>query len=216
MSFVNGKQEYGTYFGAAVAEFFEYTDKVSGIGYTHIVRSEFTGEETLLCRAEAKLFLNDIDGCVADLKVWDEAHKKNSSTDDRTIPLTRECIEAFYATDKDGFGIVKPLHIDEVYPGSGYSVNSAIEPYLQCVLHFRRIENIHNGMRWFDIKRYGLEITHVIGTDRVENLTMLDSRKAIQIPAEVIAAGMEPNERLTTPSNSDDAVVAKGYYKKVD
>ena len=95
-------------------------------------------------------------------------------------------------------------------------MNSAIEPYLQCVLHFRRIENIHNGMRWFDIKRYGLEITHVIGTDRVENLTMLDSRKAIQIPAEVIAAGMEPNERLTTPSNSDDAVVAKGYYKKVD
>ena len=216
MSFVNGKQEYGTYFGAAVAEFFEYTDKVSGIGYTHIVRSEFTGEETLLCRAEAKLYLNDIEGCVADLTVWDEAHKKNSSTDDRTIPLTRECIEAFYATDKDGFGIVKPLHIDEVYPGSGYSVNSAIEPYLQCVLHFRRIENIHNGMRWFDIKRYGLEITHVIGTDRVENLTMLDSRKAIQIPAEVIAAGMEPNERLTTPSNSDDAVVAKGYYKKVD
>lgn len=214
VSFVNGKQEYGTWFGAAVAEFFEYTDKVAGIGYTHLVRPEFYGEETLLCRAEAKLFTGDIAGCVADLKIWDEARKKNSSTDDRATELTPELIESFYASDADGYGIVKPIHIDEICPSDRYSVTAAIEPYLQCIQHFRRIETIHSGLRWFDIKRFGIEITHNIGMDRIENLTMLDERRAIQIPAEVISAGLEPNSR---PSDSaSQLTVSKGEFVKAN
>ena len=29
----------------------------------------------------------------------------------------------------------------------------------------RRIETLHTGMRWFDIKRLGLEYTRVVGKD---------------------------------------------------
>ena len=72
-----------------------------------------------------------------------------------------------------------------------------IEPYMQCVQHFRRIQLIHMGNRWFDIKRYGFTITHKMGISDVYTLGVLDDRYAIQIPNEVIGAGLEPNVRRT-------------------
>ena len=78
--------------------------------------------------------------------------------------------------------------------------------------HFRRIEFIHNGMRWFDIKRLGLSVKHVIGKDAnvvILNANIgegrLDRRLAFQIPNEIIAAGITPSDRtgeLTTPQQA--------------
>lgn len=200
--YVNKNQEYGVYFPKN-GELFEYTDKVAGIGNPHVVRCEFTGEETVLCRAEARLFLGNIDGAVADLKVWDDARQKVSVVAS-FAPLTRSLIESYYGGSKDpGYGIVKPVNTDKVFPSDQYSVTPQILPYLQCVLHYRRIETIFDGYRWFDIKRHGIEITHKIGKDKVDVLKWDDPRRAFQIPAEVIAAGMAPTERkLTTPTNN--------------
>lgn len=213
--FVRGSQEYGLFFPKA-GELFEYTDKVAGIGYIHIVRCEFTAEEALLTRAEARIWQNNLTGALEDLRTWDESRQKLSIA--VNFPqLTDERIRDFYKEDTGGFGIVKPLNIDRVNPVDGKTVNANIEPYLQCVLHFRRIETIDDGLRWFDIKRYGIEITHKIGATRVETLVWDDPRRAFQIPAEVIAAGFAPNNRqplLTTGSGNfsklpTSAMVAK-------
>jgi len=209
----NGKSEYGTYLAGTTTEQFEITDKISQTGFAHITRSEFNGEETLLTRAEARLFLGDIPGCVADLKIWEESHHGSpshiSSGQDYT-ELTEASIRNFYESDDRAsgyigqlYGIVKPIHIDEICPSAEYSVDDNIEPILQCVQHFRRIETVHTGWRWFDIKRFGFEITHKIGKSRVETLTMLDPRKAVQIPTEVISAGLEPNPRPEPTSKAD-------------
>lgn len=203
--YVNKNQEHGVYFPKS-GELFEYTDKVAGIGNPHVVRCEFTGEETLLCRAEARLFLNNIDGAVADLKVWDDARQKVSVVASFGT-LTRQLIESYYGGPKDpGYGIVKPLNTDKVFPSDKYSVTPQIEPYLQCVLHYRRIETIFDGYRWFDIKRHGIEITHKIGKDRVDVLKWNDPRRAFQIPAEVIAAGLEPTKRKLLPEGSNNYI----------
>ena len=203
------KSEYGTYFAGTCGELFEYTDKVQGIGYTHNVRSEFFGEETIMCRAEAKAFLGDIEGAVADLKAWEETLRNtpNVSANDlkKFSTLTIDVINNFYGANDPGFGIVKKLHIDEVCPSDKYSVNSNIEPLLQCIYHFRRIVTVHNGMRFFDIKRLGLEVTHYIGKDnRKVTLNTLDPRYALQIPYDVIAAGLQGNNR-TYVSAADGA-----------
>ena len=68
-------------------------------------------------------------------------------------------------------------------------------------------------MRFFDIKRLGLEITHVIGKDaRTETLGVFDPRKALQIPNEVIAAGLEPNNRiLQTPGDNSELRADEKY-----
>lgn len=191
--YVNGKQDYGIFFPKA-GELFEFSDKVARTGHGHVVRCEFTGEETLLCRAEAKLYLGDIDGAVADLKIWDDS-RQNVTIQTNFLSLNRKLIESYY-TPQQKYGIVKPLNIDRVAQSSEYSVTPEIEPYLQCVLHFRRIETIFDGYRWFDIKRYGIEVEHRIGKDRVEKLTWDDPRRALQLPASVIAAGMNPNFRV--------------------
>jgi len=223
---VNGSQEYGVWWAGTVGEQFEYTDKVAGIGYAHNMICEFTGEEALLNRAEAKLFLGDIDGCLADLGAWDAAHRNspNVDSDGRMDPWSKEAVWNFYTkcmdkykrnidrkedlgtkyNDSIYFGIAKPINIDQVCPSDRYHLTADIEPYLQCIQHFRRFEFIHRGLRWFDIKRLGLTYSHVIGKDaRVETLKVLDPRLALQIPNEIIAAGIDPNNRTyeqLTPS----------------
>ena len=217
---VNGSQEYGVWWAGTAGEQFEYTDKLAGIGYAHQVLVEFTGEEALLNRAEAKLFLGDIDGCIADLGVWDAAHRNspNVDSDGRMDPWSKEIVWNFYTKcmekynrniqpqhrerlgakllDSIYYGIAKPLHLDEVCPSERYHLTADILPYMQCIQHFRRFEFFQRGLRWFDIKRLGISYTHTIGKEgRVETLQVLDPRLAIQIPNEIIAAGIEPNER---------------------
>lgn len=200
----NGKPEYGYVMFGNVDEQFEYTDKIAGIGYPHHTRREFYGEETLLVRAEAKLFLGDVQGCIDDLSTWEKARRDcpgSVGLEDRFVDLTLENITTFYSS-KAKYGIAKPINIDLVCPESDAKVSvEAIMPVLQCVQHFRRIETIHLGFRFLDIKRYGIEIAHKIGNNvapmyhTMDYLTLDDPRRAVQIPAEVVAAGMQPNVR---------------------
>lgn len=201
-SFMNGSSsEYGLLLATNISEHFEYTNKVAGIGYCHVTRSEFNGAETLLTRAEAKLFLGDIEGCFQDLKTWDLKRQDNTyakSANMKYEEFTRDLLEQFYAGGLDNnvavrTEIVRPINIDQVCPSDKYSLTPDKEPYLQCIQHFRRIEMLHSGMRWLDIKRLGIEFSRKIGKDRVELLSLNDERRAIQLPQEVIAAGMQAN-----------------------
>ncbi len=205
-----GGQDYGTYFAGNCSEQFEYTDKIQGIGYCHMVRAEFTTEQLLLDRAEAKAFMGDLEGCVADLKIWDDARKDGVSSTSSMIAMNGTNIEKFYASDKDGFGIVKEIHIDEVFPGCPYPLTDANKAYVQACQHLRRVEQVHTGQRWFEIKRFGLKIGHAYGRNvgDTDTLQTLDPRYAIQIPYEVIAAGLEQTRRLNT--KNDNPQVVKG------
>lgn len=195
--YLRGKQEYGLFF-PKVGEFFEYTDKVAGIGFPHIVRAEFTGEETLLCRAEAYIYKNQLENALFDLRTWDDSRK---TTPTRTINspeykvLTHQLIKSFYTPQATLY--VFPLNTVKMSPD--FTITAEQEPYVHCLLHFRRIETVFDGLRWFDIKRYGIELQHKIGKDRVENLSWDDKRRAIQLPQEVIASGMTPNDRFINP-----------------
>ena len=194
--FIVGAQEYGVFFIGNWWELFEYTDKLAGIGYVHMLRNEFSIEKSLLVRAEAEIFLEEYDKALADLKLWVDNRDDCVNKANVISPLTAGTIERFYNRDpKTNFEINKPMHIDEVCPSSKYSVNEEMKPWLQCVQHFRRIENVHKGDRFFDLKRYGIEITHKIGASRVETLKVGDKRWAIQLPYEVWIAGLEKNER---------------------
>lgn len=208
-----GGQEYGAYFAGNCFEQFEYTDKISGIGYCHEIRPEFTSEEVLLMRAEANLFLGNIDAAFDDLYLWNSEHiSSDESLNYNHVNLTKDQILTFYSYYDDperidpGYNIVMKFNIDEVCPSDKYHLTNEIEPYLQCVQHFRRIQFVHLGNRWFDIKRYGFSIKHQMGISDVYTLEVLDPRYAIQIPNEVIGAGLEPNSRVTTNKAEGSAV----------
>lgn len=188
-------QKYGT-FCAKFLSLFEYADKVQGYGYIHGVTRAFTTNETLLCRAEAKVFKNDFAGATNDLRLWAQGYNGAGRMDtlpDGNVNLTVEKIKKFYKPGASKH-FVPDLHASDMSPE--FVVTDAQKPFVCCALHFRRMETLHDGLRWFDLKRYGIEITHQRGTEPLRTLVWNDDRRAIQLPIDVMVAGMTPNPRV--------------------
>ena len=70
---------------------------------------------------------------------------------------------------------------------------------IQFILYARRILTLDEGLRWGDIKRYGIEVRHRIVENNtiqvVDSLMKDDPRRAIQIPYNVMTAGLKANPR---------------------
>ena len=196
---------------------FEYTDKVNGYGYIHGVTRAFTTNETLLCRAEAKAYLNDLEGSANDFRLWCQGYNvggRMQMLKDSTVDLSPEKITKFY-TEKAGTKFAPVLHNQDM--SSGWVISAEQLPFVHCALHFRRIEGLHDGLRWHDIKRYGIEIEHMQGKDPARVLVWNDDRRAIQLPQEVIMAGMTANPREILGDKVDgNQVVTGGDYDPSD
>lgn len=153
--YVSGQgQEYGLY-PIYFMEYFEYTDTELGIGYVHSYYTPFTAEETLLMRAESEFHLGNYQAVLNDLNIW-------TNGKGCTQELTYNKIGLFYTdTNTDFITNINPQSVN-----SGFSIPNidlggcTTEQLLQCLLHFRRIETLGNGLRWLDLKRYGVKVEH--------------------------------------------------------
>ena len=185
---------------------FEYTDKVAGYGYVRMVSRAFTTNETLLCRAEAKAHLNDFAGSANDFRLWCQSYNVGGRMNmyaDSTVKLDAAIITKFY-TEKAGTKFAPVLHNQDM--AADWVITPEQMPFVHCALHFRRIEGLHDGIRWHDLKRYGIEIEHVQGKDPARKLVWNDDRRAIQLPQEVIVAGMTANPREVMGDNLDGSM----------
>ena len=82
---------------------------------------------------------------------------------------------------------------------------------IHCVLHFRRIETMFEGLRWFDIKRYGITVHHAYRDPKEDEihhdyLQWNDPRRVLQIPQNVIDAGYPPNNRTQKLPGDEDGL----------
>jgi hypothetical protein len=78
---------------------------------------------------------------------------------------------------------------------SHYGGNGAAAA-LEFIQSERRKEFIHEGLRWFDIKRFKLRVQHQLEGGSSENLRTDDDRKVLQIPqAAIDVGGLKPNDR---------------------
>lgn len=183
---------YGGFF-SKLYEPFEYTDKVAGIGYPHSLRREFTTGETLLCRAEAEIMKGQLSAAVSDMDVWAKGYLC-------TQDLTDARIKTFF---KKSNNVHRTPTLNNSKMSPSWKISDDKLPYIWCVLHFRRIETLHDGMRWFDIKRYGIELTHEVGYPvKKYRLIWNDDRRAIQLPQEAIIGGQTPNPRVMVGDNN--------------
>jgi hypothetical protein len=119
---------------------------------------------------------------------------------DSTVDLSVESITKFYG-DRAGSKLAPVLHNQDM--SADWMITPEQMPLVHCALHFRRIEGLHDGIRWHDIKRYGIEIEHVQGKDPARILVWNDDRRAIQLPQEVIMAGLTANPREVLGDNID-------------
>lgn len=179
--------------------FFEYTDKTAGTGYVHTVVPAFTGDETLLCRAEAYARKGEYQKAVDDMNVWVTTHCKESAGSVTRPTLTIANITEF-VEDVDRAPIVPESNRDrtirKTFNPQGFTVASGNqENILQLILHMRRLETVYTGLRFNDVKRYGIEYSHLLANEEAITFKAGDLRGAVQLPNDVINAGLQANPR---------------------
>jgi hypothetical protein len=167
----------------------------------------FTTDETLLVRAEAKIHLEEYESAVKDLNLWTSKFIKKVNDDTRDNETTLEKIKYFYneapitkeysqATDN---GATQKKHLN---PSFTIKADGVQEPLLHYLLQCRRVLTLGEGLRWQDVRRYNIEVVRY-ETDNVNrNLFTIksilppgDLRRTLQLPIQVIQAGMTPNPR---------------------
>lgn len=175
---------------------FEYSDIQAGVGLPHAVYADFTADETLMVRAEAKAMSGDYQGAVDDLNM-----ELAAFGNDKATKLTLENIKNFYSDAVTPYYTATSPTPRKRFHTSFAIEQSTQEPLLQCILHLRRILTLHEGLRMQDVKRYGITIyrrnvrNNYKITDVVDTMEARDPRLAIQLPQDVINAELPANPR---------------------
>ena len=115
--------------------------------------------------------------------------------------ITPEQVNEFYKA-MDYYTWFEPTPKKHLNPAFQIDAEGSVqESMLQYVLHSRRIETMGFGIRWFDIKRYGIKIYRRVSdgdgviSSVTDSLEVNDLRRAVQIPLRVRDAGFEANKR---------------------
>jgi len=152
------------------------------IGFSNAVFPLFTAEEVLFNRAEAYVMSNNKDygSALADIDTYLSKRSKSYN------PANKIDLDKI----KDAYAKVAPQDIS-----SFYAIDADQKWYLSYLLDLRRREFIHEGMRWFDLRRYNIEVVHDVVDGASITLPKNDLRRVIQIPAQAIAIGLKANPR---------------------
>ena len=176
---------------------FEIRNTTTGSGYLRTLNVDFTMDEALLNRAEAEIMLGQNDAACADMTIW----MKNFFN--TNVTLTPTSVQTYFKTVPYAYADAAkmvPSFKKHISPRFTIGVEGSVqESLLQCLLNFRRIETVHQGLRWMDIRRYNIEIPRrLIGVNGrpSKNLDWLekdDPRQVVQIPQSIRESGVAGN-----------------------
>src|SRR5690606_20605283 len=142
----------GTGWALAKYEFlFERTSLTSNVGLYYTIMPVFRGEEVLLNRAEAYALTNNISAALADLQIMVNQRYEGDPQ------LTIQSLRNYYGSPNDLLVTVS------------------------FILDERQKEFMHEGLRWFDLKRYPIPVNHFTEGGLI-TLEPDDPRKVLQIP----------------------------------
>jgi hypothetical protein len=162
-------------------EYFRLTNASAGIGFPFASIIHFTTDEVLLNRAEANAMLGKFTEASDDLKAF----------------LSQKTLGFDASTDNIDLGVMKATFskvANEYTPF--YTLTDDQLVFVKGIAEFRRREFLHEGHRWFDVKRFNLEVTHkVFNQDTPIILKKDDLRRAVQLPEAVLAFGVVANKR---------------------
>ena len=161
------------------SEYFRFTNQSAGIGLPFVGIVLFDKDEVLLNRAEAYVMKENYNAALSDLTTF--LSKKTRSYNPSTDILTSDIVEDEY-----------PFVANEYTPF--YSLTEKQFSHIKAISEYKRREYYHEGLRWFDIKRFHLEVTRNFDNQPI-TLTKNDNRREIQIPLTARNFGVEPNPR---------------------
>jgi len=225
MLFSSSTHDYG-FFSCKIQERFQMLDKIAQTGYVHQIIRAFTAMNLLLERAEAYIMKNDLANASHDLQAyWNNSIETFSAKDKEAYypryikNLTDELIKSNFSNTSTA---TKPNCFDNwdfltQNISSDIKVSAEAVPYMNCLNDFRRFENSFEGIRFFDLKRWGMEWTHYYGLEKTPYVMKgVDTRRALEAPWEALAngagssrlpdnaqAGTEAQQELRRPADKD-------------
>ncbi len=159
-----------------IPKFTEYFVKQSvnaEIGDPYVMVPLFTAEEVLFNRAEANLYLGNGTAALADINLFMSKRLRNYDAGTQTVTLPK--IRSYY--------------------GLSNSTQNNSLGLLISIADLRRIEFTQEGMRWFDMLRYGIGVTHATRNGQVITVDIDDPKRLLQLPQSVVQSGIQLNPR---------------------
>ncbi|MEC5146446.1 RagB/SusD family nutrient uptake outer membrane protein [Chitinophaga sp. 212800010-3] len=132
------------------------------------IMSLFSMDEVLLNRAEANIRLKNYDAAIADLNTW--VGNNVSNYDPARHNVTADKMTNFYGATLD-------------------------ISMLLTTLDFKRATYMQEGLRWLDILRLNIPVTHTGSPNFSTTLVAGDKRRLLQLPPEAVNDGMTLNPR---------------------
>lgn len=167
--------------------YFKNESANSNRGMSYLNVPMFTVEDVVLNRIEAYTMLGEYDLAVRDLNRF---YSLRVVGYDQSNEFDLPFIVEHYAEPRWVEQIPEPHYRSE------FDADLRKERLFMAVAELRRMEFLQEGLRWFDIKRFHLRVTHWRHWDRdYVYLDRYDNRRALQIPQEAQKAGVVPNER---------------------
>jgi hypothetical protein len=162
-------------------EYFRLTNASAGIGYPFASIIHFTTDEVLLNRAEANAMLGKFAEASKDLKAF--LSQKTLGFDPKTDNIDLPAMQATFSKVANEY---TPF----------YAITDDQLAFVKGIAEFKRREFLHEGHRWFDIKRFNIEVTHIAYNQNTPSVLKKDDlRRAVQLPEAVLAFGVEANPR---------------------
>ena len=149
--------EYGSWL-FRVYEYFEYTDKIAGIGFVHILYQPFTAEETLLCRADTFRFMAGYNN------VFNELHTLNGmvGTEYSSVRRTANTWTGWgYQFDNGGITYTPYLWLKQMneenteYFGESYTLTNTLAYYGQVNYNYDQRYTLNGTIRYEGTNRLG-------------------------------------------------------------
>lgn len=151
--------------------FFKKVGVGASTGWPYIMAPLFTVEEVFFNRLEAKVLGGKapVSEVITDLNLFLSLRIKGYVAPKNSV--TMEKITAFY----------------------GLASNQ--ENLLECILDFKKVEYLHEGLRWFDILRHKRVVVHKTFDGQDVTLKADDARRVIQLPLRAVNSGLPQNPR---------------------
>jgi len=168
-----------TVFQPKFYEYFKYSNVTAGIGDPYVAEVLLSNDEFFLNRIEAHVMKGDITTANDELEYFFATRTAAYAATDK---LTEAKVVAKY-----------PVITDEYTPF--YAMTAVQTSYVKAIAETRRRDFVHEGMRWFDIKRFNIVVNHETANKPVNTLAKDDNRRALQIPLHASNTGVELNPR---------------------
>jgi starch-binding outer membrane protein, SusD/RagB family len=150
-------------------ELFVRVNPSANIGNGYVMTPLFTTEEVLFNRAEAYLMKGNLNACLADINTFLSLRIDAYNASQHSLTIQKN--NTFHNTSNSSLALFNTL------------------------MYYRRLEFMHEGLRWFDILRFNIPVIHENQGGSSQTLEPNSKKRVLQIPQEAALSGIPLNPR---------------------